>query len=103
MCFDRRMDPGAVRDAFDEQVRRHPAVVAAGEHVEREDRVVRVISDSDGWAGVTWSDLDKASADGVIASQIERFAEFARMGVEALLIRSACRPHRPALRRRVRG
>jgi GNAT superfamily N-acetyltransferase len=73
------MDPGAVRDVFDEQVRRHPAVVAAGEHVERDDRVVRVICDSDGWTGVTWSDLDEVSADGVIASQIERFAEFSRV------------------------
>ena len=73
------MDPGAVRDVFDEQVRRHPAVLAACEHVERDDRVVRVICDSDGWTGVTWCDLDEASADGVIASQIERFAEFSRV------------------------
>jgi hypothetical protein len=73
------MDPGAVRDAFDEQVRRYPAIVAPGEHVERDDRVVRFIAESDGWTGVTWCDLDEASADGVIASQIERFAELSRV------------------------
>jgi ribosomal protein S18 acetylase RimI-like enzyme len=73
------MDPGAVRDAFDEQVRRHPAIVAPGEHVERDDRVVRFIAERDGWTGVTWCDLDEASADGVIALQIERFAELSRV------------------------
>ncbi|MGO9899788.1 MAG: hypothetical protein ACLP0J_08865 [Solirubrobacteraceae bacterium] len=78
VCFDRHMDPEAVRNAFDEQVRRHPAIVAPGEHVERDDRVVRFICEGDGWTGVTWCDLDEASADGVIASQIERFAELSR-------------------------
>jgi hypothetical protein len=72
------MDPGAVRDAFDAKVRRHPAIVAPGEHVERDDRVVRLICEGDEWTGVTWCDLDEASADGVIASQIERFAELSR-------------------------
>lgn len=64
--------------AFDEQVRRHPEPVTPSEQVEREDRVVRFISEGDGWNGVTWCDLDEASADGVVASQIERFAELAR-------------------------
>jgi GNAT superfamily N-acetyltransferase len=37
--------------------------------------VVRFVSEGDGYNGVTWCDLDEASADRVIASQIERFAE----------------------------
>jgi ribosomal protein S18 acetylase RimI-like enzyme len=78
VCFDGRMDLRAVRNAFDEQVRRHPAVVASGEHIERDDHVVRFISESDGWTGVTWCDLDEVSADGVIASQIKRFAQLSR-------------------------
>jgi GNAT superfamily N-acetyltransferase len=78
VCFDGRMDLRAVREAFDEQMRRSPKPVAPNERIERDDRVVRVISDGDGWSGVTWCDLDETSADGVIASQIDRFAELSR-------------------------
>jgi len=74
----RWVDRKAVLASFDEQVRRHPEPVAPGEHVERDDRVVRFISEGDGWTGVTWCDLDEASADGVIAAQIERFADLYR-------------------------
>jgi GNAT superfamily N-acetyltransferase len=52
---------------FDEQVRRH--VPAAG--FERADRVIRAVG---AWRGVVWSDLDAASADAIIAREIERFA-----------------------------
>ena len=76
--FALRMDREAVLTAFDEQVRQRPEPVAPREHVEREDRVVRFISEGDGFSGVTWCDLDEASADAVIASQIERFAELGR-------------------------
>jgi GNAT superfamily N-acetyltransferase len=69
------MDRHAVLAAFDEQIRRHPEPDG---HVERERRVVRSISAGDGWTGVTWSDLDAASADTVIAGQIARFAELSR-------------------------
>jgi ribosomal protein S18 acetylase RimI-like enzyme len=72
------MDLIAVRDAFDEQIRRHPTVVAPGERVERDDHVVRFISEGGGWTGVTWCDLDEASVDGVIASQIRWFAQLSR-------------------------
>jgi GNAT superfamily N-acetyltransferase len=72
------MDPTAVLAAFDEQVRRNPKPVTPHEHVERDDRVVRFISGGDGWAGVTWCDLDEASADAVIAAQIDRFGELSR-------------------------
>jgi hypothetical protein len=78
VCFDGRMDLRAILEAFDEQVRRNPNPVAPHEHIERDDRVVRFISEGDGWTGVTWCDLDEASADRVIASQIDRFAELSR-------------------------
>jgi GNAT superfamily N-acetyltransferase len=68
------VDRAAVLAAFDEQVRRHPEPVGPGEHVERDDGVVRFISERDGWSGVTWCDLDVDSADAVIASQVRRFA-----------------------------
>lgn len=62
--------------AFDEQVRRHAGPPGPDEEVEREALVVRIISD--GWSGVTWSDLDPVTADGVIAAQVDRFAQLAR-------------------------
>jgi hypothetical protein len=72
------VDLRAVLEAFDEQVRRNPKPVALHEHIERDDRVVRFISEGDGWTGVTWCDLDEASADGVIASEIDRFGDLSR-------------------------
>jgi len=37
--------------------------------VERDDDVIRVRpAGADGWAGVTWSDLDDTNADAVIAA-----------------------------------
>ena len=72
------MDPTAVLQAFDEQVRRNPNPVAPHERIERDERVVRFISEGKGWTGVTWCDLDEASADRVIASQIDRFAQLSR-------------------------
>jgi GNAT superfamily N-acetyltransferase len=70
------MDQEAVLAAFDEQIRRHQMPSGPDEHIEREELVVRVISD--GWAGVTWSDLNPATADAVIAAQVNRFARLAR-------------------------
>jgi GNAT superfamily N-acetyltransferase len=69
------MDPAAVLAAFDEQVRRHPAV--AGGRAEHGDGVIRSVSGPAGWNGVTWSDLDEAGADAAIAAQIDRFTELA--------------------------
>jgi GNAT superfamily N-acetyltransferase len=66
------MDRRAVLAAFDEQIRRHPP--AEGERIERDDAVVRVVSDEDGWSMVTWSALTQKNADSVIAATIERFA-----------------------------
>jgi hypothetical protein len=74
------MDREAVLAAFDEQIRRHRGPNGPDEHVEREERVIRIISNAGGWAGVTWSDLDAATADAFIAAQVSRFAHLARSG-----------------------
>jgi hypothetical protein len=78
------MDPQAVLGAFDEQIRRQLNSDAGGRVIEGDPRWVRSVS-SDGWAGVTWSHLDEASADPV------RRGETA-VGVEVLLLRRAQRP-----------
>src|SRR3954469_25650198 len=70
------MDRQAVLAAFDEQIRRHPGT--ADGHVERDQHVIRSIGGAHGWNGVTWSALDDANADAVIAAQISRFAELSR-------------------------
>lgn len=72
------MDPAAALAAFDAQIRRHPGPGGPDDVVERVDRVVRIMSADDGWAGVSWSDLDRATADAVIAAQVERFAQQSR-------------------------
>jgi len=70
------VDQEAVLAAFDEQIRRHAGPPGPDEDVEREGSVVRIISN--GWSGVTWSDLDPSTADAVIAAQVDRFAQLAR-------------------------
>jgi hypothetical protein len=70
------MDQEAVLAAFDDQIRRHAWPPSPDEGVEREGSVVRIITD--GWSGVTWSDLDPTNADAVIAAQVDRFAQLAR-------------------------
>ncbi|MGI8698690.1 MAG: GNAT family N-acetyltransferase [Mycobacteriales bacterium] len=72
------MDRQAVLAAFDEQIRRHPEPDAPDGHVEYAGSVIRRISVGNGWTGVTWSDLDQAGADAVIAAQVGRFAELSR-------------------------
>ncbi|HEY8789586.1 MAG TPA: GNAT family N-acetyltransferase [Actinopolymorphaceae bacterium] len=72
------MDAPAVLAAFDQQIRRRPESDAGGGRIERADGIVRSVSDSDGWNGVTWSDLDDATADAAIAAQIARFGRIAR-------------------------
>jgi ribosomal protein S18 acetylase RimI-like enzyme len=72
------VDREAVLAAFDEQIRRRPEPDRADGRVEREDGVIRGVSGGDGWLGVTWSDLEDATADAAIAAQIARFAEFSR-------------------------
>ena len=69
------MDRRAVLAAFDEQIRRHPMTDGPDGHVEYDRSVIRCIGGPDRWNGVTWSALDDADADAVIAAQAIRFAE----------------------------
>jgi GNAT superfamily N-acetyltransferase len=68
------VDKVAVLEAYDEQLRRHPEAQVPGARVEREDGVVRVVASDDGVLGVMFADLDEATADAVVAAQVERFA-----------------------------
>lgn len=54
-------------------MRRNPAQ-GPGTRVEREERVTRVVSASDGWNGVVWTDLTAGDADTLISAQIRRLA-----------------------------
>lgn len=67
------MDPRLVLAAFDEQVRHRPAPQAPGGRVERDGAVVRCLPGPDGWAAVTWSDLDERTAEAAIDAQIRAF------------------------------
>src|SRR3954465_13031653 len=71
------MDRRAVLAVFDEQIRRHPVGASDG-YVEYDETVIRCIGGADGWNGVTWSALDAANADAIIAAQVRRFGELAR-------------------------
>lgn len=71
------MDGPAALAAFDAQVRRHPAP-SAGARVERDGHIIRTVSDAGGWNGVSWCDLDSASAGPAIAAQVRRFAQLGR-------------------------
>jgi GNAT superfamily N-acetyltransferase len=68
------VDKVAVLRAYDEQLRRHPEAQVPNARVEREDGVVRVVGSDDGVLGVMFADLDEATADAVVAAQVERFA-----------------------------
>jgi GNAT superfamily N-acetyltransferase len=68
------MDPQAVLAAFDEQIRRNPPPELPDGIVERDEFVVRAVTEGQGWSGVTWSAVDSATADGAIATQVRRFA-----------------------------
>ena len=71
------MDSRAVLAAYDQQIRQHPTPDVPDGWVERDHGVTRCISGADGWNGVTWSALEDADADAVIAAQVNRFAELA--------------------------
>ncbi|MGH3784932.1 MAG: GNAT family N-acetyltransferase [Pseudonocardiaceae bacterium] len=72
------LDQEAVLAAFDEQIRRHRGPDVVSGPVEHDECVIRSAPVPGGWTGVTWSDLDPLSADGVIAEQVNRFAGLAR-------------------------
>jgi GNAT superfamily N-acetyltransferase len=64
-----------IRAAYEAQVRRGTEPDEPGARVEADDRVVRTLAPAgQGPSRVTWSDLDAASADGVIAAQLAFFA-----------------------------
>jgi len=69
------MDARALLSAYDEQVRRSPQPVGAGETVEREQHLTRVVNLQGGWTGVSWSDLQGVDLDEVIRAQIDRFRD----------------------------
>ncbi len=59
--------------AYDRQIRQRPQATDPAATVETADGVVRVLAD--GWAGVTWSDLDEETADAAVAAQVARFGD----------------------------
>ncbi|MFZ3562448.1 GNAT family N-acetyltransferase [Streptomyces sp. BH055] len=67
------MDHAAVRDLFDEQMRRGARPDETGARVERVGDVVRHVGPAAGWNGVLWSDLDERTADAAIAEQVRFF------------------------------
>jgi ribosomal protein S18 acetylase RimI-like enzyme len=75
-CLTAGIDRQATLAAYDAQIRQTPVPDADG-HVERDRSVIRSIGGPDGWNGVTWSALNDADADAVIAAQVSRFAELA--------------------------
>ncbi len=65
--------------AFEADMRRGPGAAPPNARLETDGAVVRVVAgDRDGWSGVTWSQLDEASADAVIARQAQFFAALGR-------------------------
>jgi GNAT superfamily N-acetyltransferase len=68
------IDAAMVRPEFDAQVRRGLHTDGSGGLGERVGPVVRWTATSGGgWSGVTWSELDAGTADGVIADQVAFF------------------------------
>lgn len=72
------MDHAAVRDLFDEQLRRGARPEESGARVERVGDVVRHVGPAAGWNGVLWSDLDERTADAAIAEQVRFFGGLGR-------------------------
>ncbi|WP_405781777.1 GNAT family N-acetyltransferase [Streptomyces sp. NBC_00859] len=73
------MDTGAVRAAFDLQMRRDARPEGRGGVVERVGGIVRQTGpDADSWNGVVWSDLDRATADAAVAGEVRHFTALNR-------------------------
>ncbi|MGI3785585.1 MAG: hypothetical protein ACRYG2_32970, partial [Janthinobacterium lividum] len=65
------MKPSELLAAYEGQIRKRPEAGGSSTVVERADGVVRVVDGDDGWVGVTFSQLSGASADEVIAAQVD--------------------------------
>ncbi|WP_455354820.1 GNAT family N-acetyltransferase [Streptomyces sp. SYSU K217416] len=73
------MDHDKVLALFDRQMRRDARPDAPGARVERAGGLVRQVgADADGWSGVLWSDLDRATADAAISEQVRYFTSLGR-------------------------
>ncbi|MGD6748229.1 GNAT family N-acetyltransferase [Streptomyces sp. BH106] len=72
------MNHAAVRDLFDQQMRREAQPDEPGARVERVGDVVRHVGPAAGWNGVLWSGLDERTADAAIAEQVRFFGELGR-------------------------
>jgi GNAT superfamily N-acetyltransferase len=69
-----KLDAATVLAEFDAQVRRGLHADGSGAVGEWDGPVVRwTAAGGEGWSGITWSDLDPATADGVIAGQVAFF------------------------------
>jgi GNAT superfamily N-acetyltransferase len=68
------MDVGAVRAAFDAQIRRHTDVGEAGGVVERDGDVLRWVAPGTQVSCIVWSQLTEDTADAAIAAQRAHFA-----------------------------
>jgi GNAT superfamily N-acetyltransferase len=70
------MEPARTLAAFDAQVRRSARPDGSGARIQADRNVVRWVSvDGRGWSGITWSQLDEADADPVIAEQVAYFRD----------------------------
>jgi GNAT superfamily N-acetyltransferase len=68
------MELAGVIAAFDAQVRRNVRPDGSGALIQADRHVVRrVAADGRGWSGISWSQLDAANADAVIAAQVAFF------------------------------
>ncbi|MGW7413765.1 GNAT family N-acetyltransferase [Streptomyces sp. NPDC054863] len=67
------MDPAAVRELFDTEMRREARPERPGISLERVGGVVRQTGGKDDWNAVLWSGLTGESADAAIAEQIRHY------------------------------
>lgn len=72
------MDQDAVLALFDQQMRRDAHADGPGVRVGRAGNVVRQVGGAHDWNGVVWSDVDHATADAAIASQVRYFTALGR-------------------------
>ncbi|MGW2225870.1 GNAT family N-acetyltransferase [Streptomyces formicae] len=72
------MDHEKTLAAYDRQMRRDARSDSATSRIERIDGVVRQIGSAHDWNGVLWADIDAATADAVIATQVRDYTAAGR-------------------------